>query len=231
VDEEALLEISRGDLPQELGERAAQRVEQLLTRQRHAIELVAHRLDDLRVADAGAVDAEPAETVDVLPAGDVLEHRPLAGPFDGGELLRLGDRLAVGQESRVEVGGEGLHRLLDDPALLRGGEAIPLGDQVEPAARFGDDLFDREAPGALPGPGLGAGPAADRHGRHGSIDRLQLLPFSLSSGDDDRTVPLVAGPSRGLEGENGRGFEGSPRISPGPILHGTTSFFTTIYCD
>src|SRR5204863_65609 len=121
--------------------------------------------------------------------------------------------------------------VVDEEALLeisRGDLPQALG---EPAAGLVEDLFDREAPGPLPGPGLGAGPAADRHGRHGSIDRLQLLPFSLSSGDDDRTVPLVAGPSRGLEGENGRGFEGSPRISPGPILHGTTSFFTTIYCD
>src|SRR3989442_933670 len=84
IDEEAFLEISRGDLPQELGQSAAQRIEQLLARERHPIELVPDRLDNLRVPHPGAVDSEAAQAVDVLPTHDVFDvgaGSPLRAPF------------------------------------------------------------------------------------------------------------------------------------------------------
>src|SRR5262249_15552253 len=57
VDEERVLEVARRDLAQQLGERAAQWVQELLARERHARELIGDRLDDLGMADARAVDA------------------------------------------------------------------------------------------------------------------------------------------------------------------------------
>ena len=64
VDEEAVLQVAGRQLAQQLREGAAQRVEQLLRAERHALELRLHRAHDLRVVDAGRVDAVPAEAVD-----------------------------------------------------------------------------------------------------------------------------------------------------------------------
>ena len=49
-----------------------QRLEQLLAVERHAPELVGHRLDDLGMVDAGAEDAVAAQAVDVLAAQQVV---------------------------------------------------------------------------------------------------------------------------------------------------------------
>ena len=71
-----VLEVARRDLAEQLRERAAQRVEQLLRGERHALELSMHRLDDLGVADARGVDAVAAQAVDEPAARDVVEVEP-----------------------------------------------------------------------------------------------------------------------------------------------------------
>src|SRR5882724_967169 len=104
VNEEALLQIAGRDLAQDLREGAAQRVEQLLAGEGHILELLTHRLDDLRVPDAGAVNPETSETVDIFPPHDVFDVDPVSGPLDRGVLLRFGHRLSVLEDAGVEVG-------------------------------------------------------------------------------------------------------------------------------
>src|SRR5262249_6009802 len=95
VDEEGILEIPGSDLSQELRERPAQGIEQLLTRERHPRELVGDRFHDLGMPDAGAVDSVSAETVDEAPPQDVLEDRTLTLPLERRTVPHLDDRFAV----------------------------------------------------------------------------------------------------------------------------------------
>ena len=95
VDEEGILQISRRDFAEELRERAAERVQELLARERHAAELIHDRLDDLGMPDPGAVDAVAAEAIDVGAAGEILERRAFAGPLERRILAHLDHRLAV----------------------------------------------------------------------------------------------------------------------------------------
>src|SRR6185436_15570380 len=89
ADEEAALQVAGRQLADQLGERAAQRVEQLLRGERHALELRLHGAHDLGMSDACRVDAVPAQAVDELPACDVLEERSLAAPLDRGGIASL----------------------------------------------------------------------------------------------------------------------------------------------
>src|SRR5262249_52349159 len=95
VDEEGVLEVARSDLAEELRERTAERVGQLLARERHPRELVGDGLDDLGMPDSRAVDAVAAEAVDVGAALEVLERRALPGPLERRVVPHLDHRLAV----------------------------------------------------------------------------------------------------------------------------------------
>src|SRR5262249_27545282 len=140
VDEEGVLEISWRDLAEELCQRAAQRVEQLLARQRHPTELVRDRLDDLRVADARTVDAIAAEAVDVGAPREVLERRALARPLQRRVLAHLDDGLAVLEISAVVIEVEVVDGVLRDllELLLR---QFARRDDVQPALRFLDQFL------------------------------------------------------------------------------------------
>ena len=145
VDEEGVLEVSRRDLAEELRERAAQRVQELLARERHALELVGDGLDDFGMPDAGAVDAVAAEAVDVGAAREVLERRALAGPLEGRVVAQLDHGLAVLEVAAVVVGVEVIDRVGLDPGLLLRRE-LRRGDDVEPALGFLDQLLRVHVP-------------------------------------------------------------------------------------
>src|SRR5262249_55592686 len=59
----------------------------------------------------------------------------------------------------VEVGAERADGVLDDPLLLRGGETVVAGDDVEPALRLLDHPLRRHPAGGFPQPRPRAGPA------------------------------------------------------------------------
>src|SRR5829696_7216239 len=103
VDEEGVLQLARGDGGQNLAQRCAPRLQQLLTVERHTLDLVGNRLDDLGVIDTGAEDAKASQAIDVLPTEQIAQHGALSGPFDGRELARFSDRFAIGYESTVVV--------------------------------------------------------------------------------------------------------------------------------
>ena len=130
VDEEGVLQVARRDHGEQLGQCGAPGLQQLLAVERHPPHLVGHRFDDLRVVDSRAEDAVPAEAVDILPAQQVLEEGAAAGPFDRGELPRLRDRLAIGDEPTVDVPLVRLHRLADERLLLLE-RHLAAGDEVE----------------------------------------------------------------------------------------------------
>ncbi len=140
VDEEGVLQVARGDLAQQLRQGAAQRVEQLLARERHALELVGDGPHDLGVPDAGAVDAVAAEAVDVGAAREVLERRALADPLERGVLPHLDDGLAVLEVAAVVIELEVVDRVLLDLVLLLGRQ-LGRRDDVEPALGFPDELL------------------------------------------------------------------------------------------
>src|SRR5262249_35867777 len=106
ADEEALLQVARRELAEEGGQGTAQRVEQLLRRERHAFELRLHGAHDLRMVDAGRVDAVSAEAIDEAAPGDVLEMRAAAVPLDGRVLAALRDGLAIFEIAAVAVEAE-----------------------------------------------------------------------------------------------------------------------------
>jgi hypothetical protein len=122
---------------------AAPGFQQLLAVQRHALHLVADGLDDLGMIDPGGEDAVPAETVDILAAQEVLQDRSLTRPFHGGELSRLGHRLAIGEEPAID---ELLVRFngLGDEGLLLPLRHLPASDEVEIAVTQLQHLFGRQ---------------------------------------------------------------------------------------
>jgi hypothetical protein len=91
--------------------------------------LVGDRLDDFRIAMSDIEDAEAAETVEVGASRDVaIRVRAGVGPLDyrgGAVLIR---RLAVFQESGIDVVAKRLDRLARDPFRL-GGAYLRLLDQ------------------------------------------------------------------------------------------------------
>ncbi len=192
-DEEALLEVAGGQLAQKLGERAAQRIEQLLRGERHALELRLHRPHDLGMVDPRRVDAVAAETVDVAAPGHVLEIAALPAPLDGRELAALGHRLPVLEVALVVVPAEVVEGLGHHLAALVLVELVRV-DDAEPALRLLDELLlahprplrrlrclggERLLVG---GPGHGAAAAAGRclggvglHGNHDGSRHHRLL--------------------------------------------------------
>ena len=143
VDEERVLQIARGDLGEHPGERRPPWLEQLLAVERHALELVGHRLHDPRVIDAGAEDAVSTQAVDVLAAEQVVEYGALPRPFERGELAGLGDGLPVGDEAPVVVLLVALDRLGDEGLLLLH-RHLPPGDQLEISSGVPQDLGIRQ---------------------------------------------------------------------------------------
>ncbi len=119
IAEEAVLQVARGDQGQRFGQHRAQRIEQILAMQRLALELRAHRGNDLRMTVADVEDAEPAQAVDVLAAAhvgeDVARVRPLHRRVE--RALRTG--LAVFEKSGVDVIAKRLDRFAHDPIRLR----------------------------------------------------------------------------------------------------------------
>jgi hypothetical protein len=139
VDEEGVLQVAGRDLPEKLRERSPQGVQQFLAREGHARELVGDRPNDLRVANAGAVDAVPAEAVDVRPARKVPERRALADPLEGGVVPHLDDGLAILEVSAVVVEVEVIDRIGLDLSFCSGRQSG--ADDVEPALGFPDQLL------------------------------------------------------------------------------------------
>jgi len=69
--------------------------------------LRAHRREDFGMADAQIVDTVAAEAVDPFAPQNIADDGAIAGPFQCGEVARLGDGLAIlhqaGREMVVEV--------------------------------------------------------------------------------------------------------------------------------
>jgi len=139
-DEEAVLEVARGQLTQQAGERPPQRVEQLLRAERHPLELRLHRPHDLGMVDPGRVDPVAAEAVDEPPAGDVLEVAALARPLDRGVFAALRHRLAILEEAAVVVVTEVVDGLADDLPPLVVVELVRV-DDAQPTAALVDELL------------------------------------------------------------------------------------------
>jgi hypothetical protein len=131
--------VARRRLGEDFGDRGAPGLEQLLAVERHAGELVGHRLDDLGVVDTGAENAVAPQTVDVLAAEQVMQDGALPRPLQRGELARLGDRLAVADEPTVVVLLVAFHRLGDE-ALLLLGRHLFTGDELQVPLRLLQDL-------------------------------------------------------------------------------------------
>ncbi len=130
VDEEAASELSRCDIRQEAGQGGAPGFEQFLAVERHAFELVAHRLNDAGVVDAATENAIAAQAVDVLAAERIAQDGALSLPLQCGELTGFSNGLAVGNEAAIDVSFVGANRLGDETLQLRPVQLF-AGDEVE----------------------------------------------------------------------------------------------------
>lgn len=98
--------------------------------QRLAAHLVGDGFDDFWIAVADVEDAEPAETVDILPSGYVaIRVRAGIGPFDHGTGAMRVVRLTILEEPGVDVISEAVDGLVRDP-LRVGRRDVGLFDQV-----------------------------------------------------------------------------------------------------
>ncbi len=119
VAEERVLQIARRQHGERFREHGAQWIEQILTVQRLALELRAHRIDDLRMAVTDVEDSEAAEAVDVFAAVDVREYVAAIGPLDGSVERALRAGLAIFEKSGVHVIAKTFDGFANDPIGLR----------------------------------------------------------------------------------------------------------------
>ena len=128
---EELVQLRRREHRERLREHRAQRIQEILTVQWLAPQLVRHRLDDLRMAVSDVENAEAAETVQILAAVYVaIGVGPGVRPFDDRAGAADVARFAVFQEARVDVVAEALDRFARDPAGVVGRD-LRLGDEIE----------------------------------------------------------------------------------------------------
>jgi hypothetical protein len=98
--------------------------------QRLAAQLVRDGFDDFWIAVADVEDAEPAETINILPSGYVaIRVRTGVGPFDDGAGAMRVVRFTILEESGVDVISEAVDGLMRDP-LRVGRRDVGLLDQV-----------------------------------------------------------------------------------------------------
>ena len=118
VGKKAVLQFTRSELGNHFGQLAAQGVEHFLAVLRAAVELCFHRFNDFRVADAGAVEAEAAEHVDVFAPHNVAQNRALAIPIGEGEIGGFSNGFAIIEKAAVNVVGKIIRHVGRHPAAL-----------------------------------------------------------------------------------------------------------------
>jgi hypothetical protein len=84
-----------------------------------ALELRAHRIDDLRMAVTDVEDSEAAEAIDVFAAVDVREHVAAIGPLDRSVERAFRAGLAIFEKSGIDVIAKPFDGFADDPIGLR----------------------------------------------------------------------------------------------------------------
>ena len=162
-------------------------------------ELVGHRLDDLGMPDAGAVDAVAAQAVDVRAPGEVLEGRALAGPLEGRALAHLDDRLAVLEVAAVVIEGKVVDGVVLDLVLLLLRELLG-GDDVEPAAatRAMSSCVSMRDPVPVSASGGSGRPCQARRGRREAALRVsdaEEVPAAYASACSSTSSPSCSSAS------------------------------------
>ncbi len=139
ADEEAVLNVTRSDLSQQMSEHAPQWVKQFLRWQRAFLQLRLYGPHDFLVRPAKIEEAEPTQAVDVLPAQHILEGCAAPRPFDCREVTRFRDRLPILDKSAIVIFGEVVDGCFDQPLGFAFAQALFL-DDVEVPLRIVEGL-------------------------------------------------------------------------------------------
>jgi len=149
VGKKTVLDVARGQLGDDLGQMGAQGVEHLLAVLGAPVELGLDCCDDFRMSDTRGVEAETAEHVDILATHDIAQNRSFAVPVGEGEVVCLGDRLAVFEEALVDMVGEVPIGGLGHPAAVLIRDILLGGrDQLDHAPCLDEGMTDVAAAGA-----------------------------------------------------------------------------------